>query len=136
MSIVSHDADVLAISSDPESHGWVAFLHTPTLTYYGFCGDDDCSRPWSLNLSTGQLTQCGCRHFTPEEPFLPEVTAVLLRSNTEPAPRWRRWIELDCPTILGCGEGAWMLDAVSREFTPCHRCGWTLDTPCRWLDTV
>lgn len=136
MSIVAHDADILVISSDPESHGWAAFLHTPTLTYYGFCGDIDCCGPWSLNLVTRELVQCGCRNFTPEEPHLPEVTAVLLKADTEAAPQWRRWLELVCPEVIGCGDGRFMLDAISREATPCHRCGWTLDTPCRWADTV
>ena len=125
MTIVAHDTDTLVISSNPESSTWVQFLHTPSFRFYGACADEECGRPWVLYLETRELRQCGCEFFTPEEPFLPEVTAVLRELDTEPQMARRRWVTLGCGDE-GCGEGTIFLDTEDGGFfVPCHHCGWS-----------
>ena len=126
MSIISHDADTRVVSSRPGFGCWVPFFHVPSFTFYGECQDDDCGRPWSLNLETRELRQCGCPGFLPGEPFLPEVADVLVRLDRTPKPRRARWVFLGCEDSGDCfGGGAIGLDTVSGEFIPCHRCGWS-----------
>lgn len=122
-------------SSKPYSDTWCSFLAKTTEQdyFFGACLDGDCGGVWSLNMETRELRQCGCRRFTPEEPFLPEVAAILRELDTTPKPYRARWVTLGCGRVVkggvGCGEGTIYLDTASGWCLPCHCCGWFLRGP-------
>ena len=126
MTIVSHDADTRVVSSHPDSHIWASFLFLPTSTYFGECVAE-CGLPWSLNLVTRELRQCGCPEFTPDVPHVPMAAAILAGLDVTPKPRRARWALLGCDDLDGCGSGVVALETVAMEFVPCHSCGWTPD---------
>lgn len=112
--------------------GWHPFLDRPSHIFHGWCvdpADDDagCGNPWSLDLRTSTLTQCGCPEFVPGA-VLPAVAGVLARIDLTPAPRRVAWRYIEPCGSAGLSshcDGGWFLDVLTRSVVPC-RCGFPL----------